>query len=68
MYIMTVFVMLKFTQVFRVPSATSPCNLPVNLVKLVNLRHTWSLCLSADGECLAVLQDTHLEIRSKRDK
>ena len=49
-------------------SSSSPCNLPVNLIKLINIQHSWSICLSQDGEYLAVLQDNMLEIRSRRDR
>lgn len=49
-------------------SSSSPCNLPVNLIKLVNIQHSWSICLSQDGEFLAVLQENSIEIRSRRDK
>ena len=49
-------------------STASPCNLPVNLIKLVNIKQNWSICLSPDGEYLAVLQETAVEVRSRRDK
>ena len=52
----------------RFCSSSSPCNLPVNLIKLINIQHSWSICLSQDGEYLAVLQDNMLEIRSRRDR
>ncbi|XP_067933304.1 NBAS subunit of NRZ tethering complex-like [Watersipora subatra] len=46
---------------------TSPCNLPISLVKLVNVNLNWSICLSPDAEYLAVLQESFIEVRSRRD-
>ena len=68
MILFTLACSIKTHVLYQFYSSSSPCNLPVNLIKLINIQQSWSICLSQDGEYLAVLQDNMLEIRSRRDR
>lgn len=48
-------------------SSKSPSQLPIALAKFIAACHPWQISLSPCGEYLAILQRTHLELRSSHD-
>ncbi|XP_013421684.1 neuroblastoma-amplified sequence [Lingula anatina] len=57
-----------FLRTVGIPTrSSSPCSLPVGLVKLINRKLQWQIAVSSDGQQIAVLQDTLIEIRTARD-
>ncbi|XP_041464544.1 neuroblastoma-amplified sequence-like [Lytechinus variegatus] len=47
--------------------SSSTCSLPATLIKLVNSQISWHIATASDGNLVAVLQDTCIEVRSSRD-
>ncbi|XP_072167418.1 NBAS subunit of NRZ tethering complex-like [Diadema setosum] len=47
--------------------SSSTCSLPAALIKLVNSQISWHIATASDGNLVAVLQDTCIEVRSSRD-